>query len=238
MDRSTQGEAGFRWRGTEVSRVENLSDIIFALVLTLAALQSIPTTFDELAGLWRGAVSIAICFVLVLLIWHTHHIFFRRYGLADGWVTVLNALLLFLVLIYIYPLKFMTDFVVNYFTGGFADISEITRVLALDQVPLLYAIYGGFFGAVYLVFGLLYARALHHADALELTAQERSWTRFEIEFSAGTVALSLFIIALAFTLPAVIAPFAGLAFSLMGLVAWIGSARAKARIRAGAAGET
>jgi uncharacterized membrane protein len=224
-------EAQFRWRGENVSRVENLSDIIFAMVLTLAALQSIPSTFDELASLWRGALSIAVCFVLVLLIWRTHHIYFRRYGLDDGWVTTLNALLLFLVLIYIYPLKFMTDFVVTYFTGGYAGAAEIDAVLSLAQVPWLYAIYGGFFGAVYLVFALLYAHALRQGEQLELTREERSWTRFEVEFAIGTTLLSVIVVALAFALPAVIAPFAGMLFALMGLIAWACSARATARIR-------
>lgn len=231
----SRGETNFRWRGENVSRVENLSDIIFALVLTLAALQSIPGSFNELVALWRGAISIALCFALILLIWRTHYIFFRRYGLDDGWVTALNALLLFLVLIYIYPLKFMTDFVVNYFTGGFENIDEITAVLSLSQVPVLYAIYGGFFGAVYGVFALLYAHALRRADALELTLEERSWTRFEIEFAIGTVVLSLAIIALAFLLPPTLAPFAGTLFALMGLVAWICSARAAHRLQPAAA---
>ncbi len=226
-----KGEANFRWRGADVSRVENLSDIIFAMVLTLAALQSIPQTFDELASLWRGALSIGFCFILILLIWRTHHIFFRRYGLDDGWVTVFNALLLFLVLIYIYPLKFMTDFVVNYFTGRFGSDAEVDAVLSLAQIPWLYAIYGGFFGAVYTVFALLYAHALRRSEALELNPAERSWTRFEVEFAASTAVLSLAVIALAFALPTLIAPFAGVAFGFMGLIAWACSARANARIR-------
>jgi uncharacterized membrane protein len=224
------GEADFRWRGESVSRLENLSDIVFALVLTLAALQSIPSSFSELIGLWRGALSIAICFALVLLIWRTHHVFFRRYGLDDGWVTGLNALLLFLVLIYIYPLKFMTDFVVSYFTGGFDNVEEITGILTLSQVPVLYAVYGGFFGAVYGVFALLHTHALRRADDLELTPVERSWTRFEIEFAIGTVVLSLAVIALAFILPEPLAAFSGMLFAMMGLIAWLCSARAKARI--------
>lgn len=226
-----KGEPNFRWRGSDVSRVENLSDIIFAMVLTLAALQSIPASFGELVELWRGAVSIGMCFVLILLIWRTHHIFFRRYGLDDGWVTTLNALLLFLVLIYIYPLKFITDFVVSYFTGRFDSIAEIEATLTLAQVPWLYAIYGSFFGAVYLVFALLYAHALRRANALELTLTERSWTLFEVEFGVGTALLSLLVIVLAFTLPSFIAPFSGAAFSLMGVLAGVCMWRAEARNR-------
>lgn len=46
-----RGERHFQWRGRDVSRIENLSDIVFALVLALAATQSIPESFDELAVL-------------------------------------------------------------------------------------------------------------------------------------------------------------------------------------------
>lgn len=45
------GEANFEWRGADVSRLENLSDIVFALVITLAAAQSVPMSFSELTRL-------------------------------------------------------------------------------------------------------------------------------------------------------------------------------------------
>ncbi|MFW6412793.1 MAG: TMEM175 family protein, partial [Oceanicaulis sp.] len=73
-----RGEPHFRWRSPEVSRVENLSDIVFALVLTLAAAQTIPASFADLANLWRDALALTACFALILTIWHTHHVFFRR----------------------------------------------------------------------------------------------------------------------------------------------------------------
>ena len=83
-----RGERNFRWRGADVSRMENLSDIVFALVLTLAAAQTAPRTFDELTGLWRDAISLAACFALIILIWRTHYVVFRRYDLQDSMVGV------------------------------------------------------------------------------------------------------------------------------------------------------
>ena len=71
-----RGEANFIWRGQDVSRLENLSDIVFALVITLAAAQSIPQNFDQLTGLWRDGLSLGACFLLLLMIWRTHHVFF------------------------------------------------------------------------------------------------------------------------------------------------------------------
>ena len=223
------GEANFQWRGADVSRLENLSDIVFALVITLAAAQSVPTSFDQLTSLWRDALSLAACFALLVTIWRTHHVFFRRYDLQDGPTLTLNAILLFLILVYIYPLKFMADFVVNFFTGGFVR-EDISQILSIHEVSWLYVIYGGFFASVYLVFALLYAHALRRADDIGLDARERSYTRSEIEFGLGVAGLTALIVALAFLLPPVIAPFIGALFGLVGLVAFICGKRAQARL--------
>jgi len=222
------GEANFEWRGADVSRLENLSDIVFALVITLAAAQSVPTRFDELTGLWRDAVSLAACFALLVTIWRTHHVFFRRYDLQDGPTLTLNAILLFLILVYVYPLKFMTDFVVDFFTGGYVG-ETVEQVLTITQVPWLYVIYGGFFAGVYGVFALLYAHALTRADDIGLSKRERAYTRFEIEFAIGVAGLTAMIIALAFLLPSMIAPFSGFLFSLMGVIGLVCGRRAEAR---------
>ena len=222
------GETNFTWRGADVSRVENLSDIVFALVLTLAAAQSVPSSFEELSALWRDAISLGACFAILLTIWRTHHVFFRRYDLQDGKTLTLNAILLFLILVYIYPLKFMTNFVVDFFTGGFEG-QDVTAILTISEVSWLYVIYGGFFASVYGVFALLYAHALSRADEIGLSARERAYTRFEIEFAISVAILTAIIIALAFTLPPIIAPFSGVLFSLMGVNAYICGKRAENR---------
>ncbi|MBI1265575.1 MAG: DUF1211 domain-containing protein [Alphaproteobacteria bacterium] len=225
-DRS--GDAQFTWRGGDVSRTENLSDIVFALVLALAAVESVPRSFDELTGLWREALALAICFALIILIWYTHHHYFRRFGLQDRTVTALNSVLLLLVLAYIFPLKFMAVFVITLFTGGYESIAQIEAVLRLDQVKWLYLIYGGFLAGVYLVFAALHAHALARAVPLQLTARERAFTRGEIEFAGGVAGLTALVVALAFILPERIAPFSGVLFALTGLVGWVAGARAEA----------
>lgn len=229
------GEKDFAWRGGEVSRIENLSDIVFALVLTLAAVESVPASFGELVGLWREALALLPCFALIMMIWRTHHYYFRRFGLQDSVVTALNAILLLLILAYIFPLKFMAVFVVTLFTGGYADDAAIRQVLQIGEVKWLYLIYGGFFAGVYLVFALLYAHALRRADVLALSARERAYSRYEIDNALGVIALTLFVILLAFVLPQPIAPFAGIAFCLMGAVGWGCGALAEKRARKGEA---
>ena len=68
-----------------------------------------------LADLWLGvAILMALIALragrpsaLFWLIWKEHHRFFSRYGFADTKTSFLNAVLLFVVLLYVYPLKFL-----------------------------------------------------------------------------------------------------------------------------------
>ena len=161
--------------------------------------------------------------------------FRRRYDLEDGVTMSLNPVVLFLILVYIYPLKFMADFVVDFFTGAFSGEAAVDAVLSFAQVKWLYVIYGGFFAALYGVFALLYAHALRRADDIGLNPRERSYTRFEVEQGVGVGLLSGGIIALAFILPAELSelsPFVGALFALMGVNAYVCGVRAEARAQA------
>lgn len=105
-----KGERDFQWRGANPTRVEALTDMVFAFALTLLVVSSAPPgSFAELqAQLW-GFPGFAAAFAILLLLWHSHYIFFRRFALEDGWTTTLNAALLFLILFFVYPLKYLAD---------------------------------------------------------------------------------------------------------------------------------
>ena len=72
-----------------------------------------PKTFGDLQRLMHGFVSFAICFALLLMIWHAQYIYFRRYALDDRMSFLLNAALLFVVAFYVYPLKFLSTLLIN-----------------------------------------------------------------------------------------------------------------------------
>src|SRR5215212_10223631 len=111
-------DGGFRWRGTDISRIEGLSDAVFAFAITLLVVSlEVPKTFAELREMMRGFFGFGICFVLLLFIWYGQYIYFRRYALDDRTSFVLNAALLFVVAFYIYPLKFLFTTLVNQLTG-------------------------------------------------------------------------------------------------------------------------
>ena len=170
-------DRGFRWRGGEISRLEGLSDAVFAFAVTLLVVSlEVPETFDELLQVLRGFFAFAVCFAILFWVWYDHYRFFRRYGLADGITTILTGVLLFIVLFYVYPMKFL-------FTTLFDQLFGQAPVQAIEprQMPQLMLVYGAGFIAVQLVFILLYLHAYQLADSLELDDHERLTTRSELQ---------------------------------------------------------
>ncbi len=193
LARRQGGEEDFRWRGEDVSRIEGFSDAVFAFAVTLLVVSlEVPKTFEELLQTMRGFFAFAICFYLLLLVWYEHYKFFRRYGLNDTLTLFLNSALLFLVLMYVYPLKFLFTLLIGELFG-FARNETIEP----SQIPLLMVIYGAGFVAIQLVFVLMYLRAYSLRTILELDARELSMTREEIQGSLLNISVGLASVAIA-----------------------------------------
>ena len=187
------GEEDFRWRGEDVSRIEGFSDAVFAFAVTLLVVSlEVPKTFDELLATMRGFFGFAICFYLLLIVWYEHYKYFRRYGLNDTQTLWLNAALLFIMLMYVYPLKFLFTYLID-LLFGFAQSEKIEA----SQVPLLMVVYGAGFVAVQILFLLMYLRAYSLRDALELDARELSVTREEIQGCLLNISVGLASVAIA-----------------------------------------
>ncbi|MBD5657219.1 MAG: DUF1211 domain-containing protein [Candidatus Eremiobacteraeota bacterium] len=168
---------GFRQRGHHhVSRIESFSDAVFGFSLTLLVVSlQVPRSFDELLGTVRGFPAFALSFMLLAQIWYLQYRFFRRYGLQDMTTIVLNMALLFTIMFFTYPLKFLF--------GILATVSGGTAPIAPEQLWQLFAIYNGGYAAVFAIFALLYRHALVKRDELELTPLELLDTRSALQFS-------------------------------------------------------
>src|SRR6266851_1453237 len=119
IDKGIGDNKKFRWRSHEISRIEGLSDGVFAFAVTLLVVSlEVPRTFAELMQTMRGFGAFAISFTLLFIVWFNQYKFFRRYGLQDNLTVVLNGVLLFVVLFYVYPLKFVFTLMLNLFTGS------------------------------------------------------------------------------------------------------------------------
>ncbi len=171
---------GFRLRGEEVSRLEGFSDAVFGFALTLLVVSlEVPKTYLELMGAMRGFVAFALCFGLLSQVWLNHYRFFRRYGLEDSHTARLNLILLFVVVFYTYPLKFLfTLLMAAWF--HIAPPGGMHLMITNAQMPNLIMIYGIGFAAIFLVFALMYLHAYQLRKVLELNALEQYDTRASI----------------------------------------------------------
>jgi uncharacterized membrane protein len=186
---------GFRLRGAEVSRLESFSDAVFGFALTLLVVSlDVPKTYGDLIATMRGFPSFAICFVLLVVIWNRHYVFSRRYGLDDLTTRTLTCVLLFVVLFFVYPLKFLFNFSFNAIVLG---SPAMANSLTARQAATLLTIYGFGFAAVYAAMTLLHLHAWRLRDELELNELERFDTRHQIFRQLFLIAVGLLAAALA-----------------------------------------
>jgi uncharacterized membrane protein len=212
-------EPGFRWRGGEISRLEAFSDAVFAFAVTLLVVSlEVPYTFDELMDVIRGFPAFAICFSMLLLVWYNHAKFFRRYGMQDPAIQALNGFLLFVVLFYVYPLKFLFTMLIGLMTHGatLPHAHVIHEPLSQQDVPSLMAIYGLGYAAVFGIFAWMYALAYKRRQKLELNELETFKTRRSVQDHCAMAGFGVLSTVLALTIPIRLSGLAGWVYMFIG----------------------
>ncbi len=214
-------KGGFRLRGVGMTRIETFTDAAFAFTLTLLVVSlEVPTSYAELSAALRGIPAFALSAVLLMVFWSGHHTWSRRYGLDDTLTIVLSCLLVFTVLVYVYPLKFMTRALTEWlaFVTGVWRGSGFAVEIEPTEINRLFVVYGVGFVAMCSSIVLLNVHAWRQREGLALDALERFDTRAEIGAwlivgSAGVVSVLL-----AVTAPPTWVGIPGWAYSLLAIV--------------------
>lgn len=208
-------EINFRWRGKEVTRIEGFSDAVFAFAITLIVVSlEVPKTFSQLFDTMRGFLAFGLCFTILIWIWYSHYKFFRRYGLSDIFTLTLNALLLFVVLFYVFPLKFVFSYVIN---GMLFPNMAGHHVVGASEVGTMMMIYGSGFYLIFMIFGALHWHAYRLRETLELNVVEVFMTKSAIQSCVLLMSIAIVSMLLAcFENPFISGFLAGITYGLIG----------------------
>jgi hypothetical protein len=231
---------GFRLRGLEMTRLESLVDVAFAFSITMLALSAdrVPTSFEQMYDLLRGIPAFAFSLAMLLLFWHGHVVYSRRYGLDDGPTTFLSGVLVAVMLVYVYPLKFMATAFFAFYIPPLRTADYLTRGTTNDLAIMFITMSTGFV-LLNIVFILLEWHALRKADELGLSAHERHVARCEISAQSIYLGVGVLSVALAVLFRhSLVVISAGFVYGLLGVlipVYWIRFGPSKDQIRAAVA---
>lgn len=197
----------FRNRAHEVSRLEAFSDVIFGFAISLLVVSlEAPKSYGELMEMMHGMLPFALCFFVFIDMWFEHHHFFRRYALSDTPTIIINTVLLFVILFYVYPMRYVLTLAARSFLGE-------AEHMPIAQARTLFTIYGLGFAAVFFLLAALYYRAWRLRESLALNAVERIDTVESIADNLATGAIGVLSALLAQT------PLLGLAGMIYFLIA-------------------
>jgi len=198
-----------------MSRIEALSDGVFALTITLLVVSaSAPKSFYDLWIMVRDLPAFIMSFALILMAWYYHYLYFRRYGLEDFQTMILNSIFLFIVMFFAYPLKFLSTFlwflvigedvqqlfiIPEYASSMIISGNDVINNPSMQRIAMMYLYSFGVLG----VFGTLTVmqiRALLMKDILELDSLEIAITKKSIyHHSIDVLIASISLVVLAST---------------------------------------
>jgi uncharacterized membrane protein len=219
-DTLKRDNSGFRLRGLQPTRIETFTDAAFAFALTLLVISlDPPTSFEGLRSALRDIPAFLLSATMLMMFWWGHHEWSRRYGLDDGITLVLSCLLVFTVLVYVYPLRFMFG-VTMAWIGWLLDLPFSREVTLNDpsEVNGLFVVYGIGFVAMSTALILLNLHALRLKHALGLDALEVHDTRGTVgawSILAGTGLLSVI---MGLLLPPTLVGLPGWPYAMLGVV--------------------
>ncbi|HPF35057.1 MAG TPA: TMEM175 family protein [Candidatus Krumholzibacteria bacterium] len=170
-------DRGFRLRGLEMTRLEGFVDAAFAFATTMLviSLSGIPSSVGELTAALKDVPAFLAGFVSIASFWQGHRRWSRRYGLEDGPTIQLSLALVFVMLVFVYPLKMVFSALFAWVSNGWLPTSFSLRTG--QELAQLFVVYGVGFCAMTGIVALLYGRALKAREALRLNDLEQLMTR-------------------------------------------------------------
>ena len=173
-------ENGFRLRGLETTRLDTFLDAAFAFVLTLLVISfdELPSNRAELLRAVKTVPAFAASFATLMMFWASHRTWSRRYGFENAATVRLSLGLIFVVLVYVYPLRVIFEAMFASLTDDYLPTSfGINDYMTLRT---MFVFYSAGFLLMCVLMRQLYAAPLRRASALALDRDELAQTRLDV----------------------------------------------------------
>lgn len=209
---------GFRQRGMDMTRLETFTDAAFAFAVTLLVVgggDSVPMNFEEMTRALKQVPAFAASFANIMWFWYAHHVWSRRFGLEDTKSVFLSLVLVFIVLIYVYPLKAIYSGAIDFFSGGYFD--SYFGMSTVDDLRSMFVIFGTAYTALSLMIALLYRHAVRLQEPLSLSPLETFDSQSTTSFWFANSAIGVVSITLALTMPDRLVVVAGMWYASLGV---------------------
>lgn len=155
-------------------RLDQFVDAAFGFAVTLLViLGAQPESLDDLRDALANIPASAAAFVLIVLFWQAHKIFGALTPSRDTLTTLLSLAIVFTVLVYVFPLKLLTQGLFYWISGG--RLPGRGLIDDYGDLAALYQIYGLGFALLSGLYAGLFARSKALAPTAELAEDARSW---------------------------------------------------------------
>ncbi len=169
----------FKLRGLETTRLDTFIDAAFAFATTMLVISvgNIPNNFSELILAFKTIPSFLASFASVVFIWLGHRKWSRRYGIENNFTIIISLGLVFVLMIYIYPLRLVFSALFSWISGGFFQSEFI--IASYSDLSSLFIFYGLGFAAISSLLGILFLYAYKKHEFLHLDAIEKVLTNYD-----------------------------------------------------------
>jgi uncharacterized membrane protein len=205
-------------------RLDAFVDAAFAFALTLLIITGglPPATMADLAVALGRIPAFAVSFALIILFWMQHRVFGRITARRDGWGTTFSLGIVFVMLIYVFPLRLLAESTLHFMFGR--RLPGQGLITSYDDLRMLYVVYGLGFGLLASLFAGLFASALRAPD---ITDAGRAEARLTARIWATIVTIAVLSILAAAFIPMRIAPWLpGSIYGVIPLAVWLIASRA------------
>lgn len=160
-------------RPVETERLDAFVDASFAFAVTLLIIAGAEplNDFGDLMRALGRIPAFAAGFGLVVMFWLGHRNYGRLCPVRDSWSATLSLAIVFMILIYVFPLRLLTEAGAAYLSGGRLPGREL--IGSIQQLRDVYTIYGVGFAFLSWLYFLLYGHALKRGTVSGLAEDDR-----------------------------------------------------------------